>query len=91
MPDPVSVRFVVDECSLVDSAVGELPPSLSDLVVSPLTVKFGSSVVVEVGAVAVLLPELPPARVAVLVGVDVGAFAMLDAVLPLTCIIRCIP
>lgn len=83
VPCTCFVGFVIGELALVVCAVGKDPSAFSDWVVFPVSNELHGGLTVGVGSLALFFAEHPPAWVGVLVGIDVGAFAVLDAVLPL--------
>lgn len=83
VPHALAAGLVVLELAGVAGAVLEDPLAFVHLPLDPAADQLHVRVRVDVGALAVLLVELPPPRVAVAVRVHVGALAVLVAVLPL--------
>ena len=87
VPGTFALRLVVGKAALEVDSVGVDPLAGGDLASLPLSTHLHSSLLEDVGAVALLLAVLPPSGVDVTVLVGEHAFAVATAVLPVTMVL----
>lgn len=84
MPYSVTVGLIVGEIPLkVGVVVGKDPLAFHELVLSPIANQLGSSIIVGISALAMLLAKHPPSRVDVFVCVSICSLPMFDSIFPL--------